>query len=63
MRRFDSFRSLEFIAMIEAMPLKLLQIGKRELIAGAAVLPLAAAGLTMLPYKEMLSIAKKLLLL
>lgn len=32
-------------------------------VAGAAVLPLAAAGLTMLPYKEMLSIAKKLLLL
>jgi hypothetical protein len=32
-------------------------------VAAAAILPLAAAGLTMLPYKEILSIAKKLLLL
>jgi len=32
-------------------------------VAGAAILPLAAAGLTMLPYKDILSIAKKLLLL
>lgn len=32
-------------------------------VAGAAILPLAAAGLTMMPYKDILSIAKKLLLL
>jgi hypothetical protein len=32
-------------------------------VAAAAVLPLAAAGLTEFPYKELLSIVKKLLLL
>lgn len=37
-KRFDSYRALEFLAMIEAMPLKLVQIGKKELTAGAAIL-------------------------
>jgi predicted nucleic acid-binding protein len=38
-RRFDSYRGLEFIAMIESMPfLKLVSIGKKEMTAAAQVL-------------------------
>lgn len=38
LKRFDSYRALEFLAMIESMPLKLTAIGKKELTAGAAIL-------------------------
>jgi predicted nucleic acid-binding protein len=38
LKRFDSYRALEFLAMIESMPLKLTAIGKEELTAGAAIL-------------------------
>ena len=38
LKRFDSFRALEFIAMIESMPLKIVTIGKKELAAGAVIL-------------------------
>lgn len=37
-KRFDSYRSLEFLAMVEAMPLKLVPVGKKEMLAGAAIL-------------------------
>jgi predicted nucleic acid-binding protein len=38
-RRFDSYRGLEFISMVESMTfLKLIAVGKKEMTAGAAIL-------------------------
>ena len=38
-RRFDSYRALEFLAMIESMrPLKVVQTGKKQMSAGTAIL-------------------------
>jgi len=38
-RRFDSYRGLEFISMIESMTfLKLIAVGKKEMTAGAKIL-------------------------
>lgn len=38
-QRFDSYRALEFLAMIESMrPLKLVQVGKKEMSTGTAIL-------------------------
>ena len=38
-RRFDSYRGLEFISMIESMSfLKIISIGRKEMTAGAEVL-------------------------
>jgi predicted nucleic acid-binding protein len=38
LKRFDSYRALEFLAMIESMPLTLTTIGQKELTAGVALL-------------------------
>lgn len=38
LKRFDSYRALQFLAMVESMPIKLIAVGKKEMTAGAAVL-------------------------
>src|SRR6266571_5343306 len=38
-RRFDSYRALEFVAMIESIrPLRIVRVGENELSAGAVIL-------------------------
>ena len=38
-RRFDSYRALEYVSMIESMAfLKLIAVGKKEMTAGAEIL-------------------------
>jgi predicted nucleic acid-binding protein len=38
LKRFDSYRALQFLSMIEAMPLTLVPIGQKETAAGTSIL-------------------------
>ena len=38
LKRFDSYRALQFLAMVESIPFKLLPVGRTEMTAAAAIL-------------------------